>query len=1243
MKKLFTLMFVFLIGVTSLYAQTNCRDWNEYVDHKNTSSTGYYTLTAGTEELAAQTYHYSGPGNITDIRINGQIPAGIGGSFSATLKVSIYNVDANNRPTSTVSPSATQYLTWYFWQSSKTVHFGSGGIPVNNNFAVAVELIPYFSGQEFQVEYTGDGEGNNEDLPSVAGTATGGNWISTLPAKDGDLYIIPRMNHFITADFSASDTCNVAVNQSINFMDLSMMSTDRMFNTISLSGYTGNETLYHWDFGDASGTSTQQNPSYSYATPGVYMVTLTTTLDKWPMGGSACDDTKTLMISVGLDVTGTPTNLTCYNDNTGAIALTASGGDNSNYSYSLDGVTWQSSPNFTGLAAGTYSIYVQDGQGCMEAGSTVTLTEPAAIIIDAPISTTSATCGNTDGALLANASGGTGTLQYSLDNITYQASGSFSNLSGGSYTVYVKDANNCVTSANVAINNTSSPTLTLQSYTNVSCNGGNDGTITLIGSGGTGTLQYSIDGVTFQSTGNFTGVSAGTYTPIVQDAANCIGSLQCVSSCDVVITEPDAIDFSLSQIPTLCNGSSDGQIDVLGAIGGTGTLAYSVDGVNFQSGTHFTGLSAGLYTVTVKDVPGCIYTDTITVTEPDAIVVTITSTVDLSCFESHDGEITATATGGIGNYSYSLDGVNFFPSGDFFSLESGLYTITVQDRNGCTGTTTTTLNQPAEITATVTTGNSTCGNANGTILVVASGGSGSGYTYSIDGGVTSNGTGSFSGLVDSTYLVLVIDGSGCEEVFTAIVSDSDGPVIVAYTSTDVTCNGGNDGSITITSVTGGTGTIEYSVDGGPFQASNVLSGLSAGQHIVVIRDANGCTGEITVTLTEPSAFTIVLTGTNINCNGGTDGSITVSAAGGSGALAYSIDGINFQSTTVFNNLPAGNYVVTVKDAGQCTGTAFITLTEPDEIDLWIGLLNVTCYGGNDGAITVSATGGTGTIEFSLDGTNYQASGSFGNLTSANYVLFARDANGCIKTANITITQPSELIMSSTVSDVSCAGGDDGVIDITITGGTIPYTYNWSNLATTEDIFNLVAGSYSVIVLDANSCAVNDNFTVTEPSNPIIINGTVTDASGPTISDGSIDVTVTGGTAPYTYEWSNNDVTEDISFLAAGVYVIIITDANGCSHTASFIVSFSVGISELADENAISIYPNPAKDMIFIELGEKDKADRFVLIDMTGKIVYEEAPNSNKFEVDVKFLADGLYFASIYQGDNIITKKVVINR
>jgi hypothetical protein len=1240
MKKFTFMVLGLLAGATGSFAQ--CLDWNEYVDHKNVSGTGYHTLEVGQEEYAAQTYHYSGPGEIRRIEIEGDYDEDLPwwGNY-IYLQIGVYNVDANNRPTTPIW-TTTDY--WSKYEMSNTYNLSES---VNDDFAVVVRIMPSSynpNGKQFKVMMTGAGEGNNEDLSSTAGTSTGGNWISLLPGDDYDFYMIPRMQHLPEADFSVTKECNVAVGETLTFSDNSDFSQDPMFNTITLGGYTGSETLYHWDFGDGQ-TSTMQNPTHSYSNPGVYTVELTTTIDTWPMGGDVCTDTKSVEISVGLEVNGSPTHLSCNGDGSGEIAFAGAGGAG-NYEYSIDGSNWHSSP-ITGLDAGTYSIWVRDDLGCVESGNAVTVNEPTAVSIAEPVVTT-ATCGNADGALTFSASGGTGAITYSIDGSNYQSAGTFSNLSAGGYTLYAKDANGCEEMAHAVVTSTDSPDLTLQSYTTVSCNGGNDGSITLIGSGGTGALEYSIDGgQTFQASGSFTSVSAGTYAPLVKDAAGCIGQLDCgfsIISCGTVtITEPEELNFAFETTPTSCNNGTNGSIEVTLVTGGTGNATYSLNGTNYQSNSTFNNLSAGSYSVYTKDAAGCVATLIANVDEPSAIAISVDNVIDLSCFESGDGEIHVSATGGVGEYEYSLDGGDFISASDYTDLDAGTYSIVVSDANGCQANTSATVNQPTEIQAAITEGASTCGNATGTILAVANGGSGSGYSYSLDGGSTTNGTGSFSSLAGGDYIIWVEDGDGCVNVFDAQVADSDGPTIGGTATTDVSCFGGDNGTIEITSMATGTAPFQYSVDGGAQQSSNILTGLDAGDHTVLIEDAAGCLVDVTLTINEPSAIVVTLNGTDASCFGGDDGAITAAAGGGTGALAYDLNGGGFVSTSTFDDLTAGNYIVTVKDALQCLGSASITIGEPTEIDLTVAYLDVTCNGADNGQISATATGGTGTIEFSLDQSAWTTNGQFIDLPGDDYFVYARDANGCIVQEALTIDEPHALLLVGQVSDVSCAGGDDGVIDLTVTGGTPGYMFQWSNFQQSEDAFNLSEGTYTVDVMDANGCLASDSYIVDEPSNPIIVNGTVTNASSGTGSDGTVDITVTGGTPPYTFAWSNGATTEDLSQLSPGVYVVTVSDANGCESTTSYTVNFTVGLDENGEEFTLSVYPNPASNVVNIELSNDVIADQLVILDISGKVVYNEIPQNSDVEIDVAFMAEGVYFVNIYAGKEVITKKLVINK
>lgn len=1234
MKTKFVLLFaMFLIGFYNLNAQNSCSDIGRYVNSKNTGQTGLFTLELGDEEEAAQTYRYSGPGVVNGVRVYGNFPAPIGG---VPLAVTFYNVDAAGRPTSAVQ---TVNTTWWAGQHNAPgyidVTFPGGGVYASANFALGVRVRSAFPwGGIFRVGYTGDGEGLGEDLASVAGTSTGFNWTSAKNnfAKDGDFYIEPRITHFITSAFTVNNKC-VSAGQTVSFTNTSSVTKDPMFNQILAQGYSGGQALFTWSFGDGSPVSNAVNPTHTYTAAGVYTVTLTTKIDGW---NSDCNDVFTTQISVGLTASApTVTNLTCFGSNNGSATANVAGGAQP-YTYSLTGgddAFYQSSSTFGSLTAGSYTMYVKDNVGCVKTVG-FTVTQPSAIVFSSIVPTT-ADCGNSNGAITVTATGGSGSIQYKLNDGNYQSSGSFSNLSAGAYTITAKDANNCTGATLVSINNVSAPVLSLLSSTSVSCNGGSDGSIVVIGNGGVGTLQYSLNGDDFQTSGTFSNVPAGIYPVTVKDATGCTRVLT------VTITEPAPLSISAKGVATSCNGGNDGRIEVVAASGGIGTLTYSLNGVNYQSGTVFSGLVPNNYTVYVRDIAGCTATTSVTVGQPAIIGIT-TFITNASCNGFNNGSITVIATGGTGKYMYSIDGVNYQPTNVFSELSARNYSVYVKDQNNCVIVKLNNfVTEPTKVEGVATTGSSTCGNNNGSILVSASGGSGNGYQFSLDG-INYNSTGLFNNLGAGTYYILILDDASCGTIIAATIEDLDGPSIVGVSSTNISCNGGNDGTITINSVTGGTGQITYSINGSTFQTSNVFTGLTAGTYTIVVRDVNGCTGSVSRTLLEPNAIVINTTATDATCFGGNNGAIQVVASGGAGTLAYSIDfGLTYQSSSVFSGLNAGTYVVVVRDAGGCLNNQSIRINQPAKINISVGVLNVTCRNAADGAIAVTAWGGTGALQYSLDGTTYQSSNVFTGLSGGAYIVRVKDANNCVEFQNTLVVEPALLKAVGTTSNVSCAGGNNGVIDLTVSGGTLPYNFIWSNSATTEDNFNLSEGTYTVYISDANGCLFSDDYSITEPANPIIVNGVVADATDSLTLNGAIDITVTGGTSPYTYAWSTGATSQDVSGLAAGNYSVTVKDVNNCVTSNSFTVAGYTSVAEISViKNSTSLYPNPASNFTVVE-AVGFEINTVQVYDLTGRLVFESTPNTSKENINTAEFTNGMYYVRIGVNNNFITKKLEI--
>lgn len=1210
-------------------------DLNGFVNYKNSIvGTGAYQLQNGFEEKASQTYNYSGPGKIISVRVSGYCP--VGGSIGGVpLKIGVYNVDASGKPTTQIT---SRNDVWWSYHSNTNGYMDitfPSGVNVNNRFAVSVEIINAFPyGNIFSLKYSGNGEGGGQDLASLSGTSTGYNWASAKNSfnKDGDFYIVPIMAHTNSPSFTANSNCS-AINGVITFTNTTQMTKDSMFNKIALLNYTGTNKFYSWNFGDGSSISNLINPSHTYTAGGVYTTTLTSTIEGW---AGICSKSYTSSVSVGLAVNSASiVNVNCYGGNNGSFSAIGQFGA-APYSYSKNGTTWQSGTAFTNLTAGSYTLYIKDSKGCLNT-TLVNVSQPTGISINT-ILTTNASCGTNTGAFTSSVTGGVAPLSYKLDFGTYGSTGNYTNLSAGPHFFTVKDANGCTTSTLVIINSLTGPTLLFPNITNVSCNAGNDGSITLSSFGGTGLIQYSIDGgTTFQTSGIFSAISAGSYTCVVKDNAGCMNHLH------VTVSQGPVLSIALSSIQSLCNGSNDGQINA-SSTGGTGIRNYSLNGTTYQSGSNFSGLSAGTYTVFVKDATSCIKTQTVVVNQPTILTTSLTA-IAATCFGIENGSISVSSLGGNGAYVYSINGGEFTEINSFDNLPTGTYTVVTEDANMCSFSSTISINQPAQITATVNTTNSTCGSNNGIIQALASGGFGSGYQYSLDG-ISFFGSGVFSSQGPGTHFIVINDGTGCSTTVSGAIISAGGPTITTSSSQNISCHEGFDGSITINSVIGGTGVLNYSKDGITFQASNVLTGLSAGTYFVQVKDANSCIATVSVTLTQPNAFLIAPIASSVSCHGSATGSATIAASGGAGFLAYSLNGgFTYQSGTTFNSLTSGTYTVTVKDAANCTGTSEFTIYQPKRpILIFTGALNATCYGSNDGEISAYATGGVSPYLYSINGTTYSTLNTFTSLVgNTNYVIYVKDGNNCVETSTTFISEPLLINVSSTASNISCASGNNGIINLNVTGGVSPYYYQWSNGSTSSSNSNLAAGAYSVTVNDYNGCESIQTYTLTQPLTPLIVNGVVLDATMLTSLDGSVDVTMNGGTAPYFYSWSNGATTEDLSGLNPGTYMVTITDSKGCTTSNTFIVGFSTGLANIQITTSdVKIYPNPANDYATIE-AVGYKIDKIELVNLLGQTIFITEVNASSIRFSTSDLTNGTYFVKIISDTNTITKKINISK
>ncbi|NJN77567.1 MAG: hypothetical protein HC803_03950, partial [Saprospiraceae bacterium] len=723
------------------------------------------------------------------------------------------------------------------------------------------------------------------------------------------------------------------------------------------------------------------------------------------------------------------TNATNCNVNDGTITITASSTQGA-VEYSIDGGSfWSQSGTFTGLTAGTYQIRVRNIDGtCTVSNADITITTPTAPAITNVTPTDPSNCGVNDGTIVITATAGSAATQYSIDGgVNWQSSNTFNNLSAGTYNVFVRNTGNTCTVAYasnpVVLGAPNAPQITNVSSTNPTNCGVTDGTITITATGGSGSYQYSIDGgTTFtNTTGIFTGLTGGTYQIRVRnDNATCVVSYQNITLIDKI--SPIIANVASTNV-TNC-GVIDGTITIT-ASSAQGAVEYSINGGTSwsQSGT-FTGLTAGTYQIRVRNIDGtCTVSNTdVIITAPVQPAITNVVPVNPSNCGVSDGTITITATGS--NLRYSIDGGTNWQAGNIFSsLGAGTYNVAVRYANGTCVTLNptnpvilTAPNAPS-ITNVFSTNPTDCGVTDGTITIQATGGTAP-LQYSINGGANWQASNNFTGLAGGSYQIRVRNANGSCEVSSTDVTliNKISPVIASVASTNVTNCNVTDGSITITA-SSAQGSIEYSINGGTtWQPSNVFTNLTAGTYQIRVRNIDGSclTSNPNVVITAPvaPAITNVAPANPSNC-GVNDGTITVTATAGTGATSYSIDGgQNWQASNTFNGLAAGTYNVQVRNSnGSCVvvnASNPIVLTAPNAPSITnVSSTNPTDCGTANGTVTITATGGSGSLEYSIDsGATWQSSNTFTGLSAAanNPIeVLVRNDNGTCTVSYPTIT------------------------------------------------------------------------------------------------------------------------------------------------------------------------------------------------------------------------------------------------
>ncbi|MGD1847719.1 MAG: PKD domain-containing protein [Salibacteraceae bacterium] len=853
-----------------------------------------------------------------------------------------------------------------------------------------------------------------------------------------------------------------------------------------------------------------------------------------------------------------------------AAALASGAGGTVPYTFLWDtAANLQSTAIANNLAAGSYRVMVTDSNGC-EALDSINIAQPTPLVLNL-INTINVSCfGGADGSATVNASGGTAPYNYLWDAAAANQTAAFATtLSAGNYQVTLTDTNSCDTSITVTISEPGLLIPQVDSLRNVSCFGGNDGQVTVLGTGGTTPYTYQWDAATGNQTGPMAiNLAAGTYAVTVTD------SLGCDSIISITVAEPNALTASIGTLThVFCFGGSSGSASVL-AGGGTAPYAYQWDtAAGLQTAALAGGLTVGNYAVTVTDSLGCQADTLAVILEPPPLVVSVGNVVNVDCAFGANGAATAVASGGTPGYSFTWDAnTGGQTTAMAVGLLAGTYQVTLTDSNGCDALDSVTINAPAPLTATITNPvNVSCFGGNDGQASVIPGGGVQPYTFSW-GLNSGNQTGTFAtGLVAGTYILTLVDSNGCSTSDSVVLTEPSllsAPVTVLN---NVSCFGGSNGNAAVNPVGG---TLPYTYlwsTGTGSQTTDTAVGLAFGSYLVTVTDSLGCDTVQQVVISEPPLLTVQVTNFNdISCFGGNDGSITALAQGGTPAYSYQWgSGTGNQTGTLANNLPIGNYNLTVTDSLGCTNTLNQQLSQPAPFQATItGFSNVSCFGGTDGWAVVQGLGGTlpYSISWGINSGN-QSSDTATNLGVGTYVAVLTDSLGCNASDTIALTAPNPLSSLLGSLPVTCFGGSDGQVAASVSGGTLPYTYQWSGAAAsspTAIVNGLPEGTYTLVVTDSQGCQITDSLSILQAS-PIDLS-VEPDAIICVGTNYQITAGATGGNGGYTFTWDQGlgaGNTHTVSPNQTTLYTVTVVASTGCSGGQDTV---EIQVKNLANDN-----------------------------------------------------------------------------
>ncbi len=865
------------------------------------------------------------------------------------------------------------------------------------------------------------------------------------------------------------------------------------------------------------------------------------------------------------------TSPSCFNTNDGSVFVNAIGVGTGPFTYQINSDPPQGNGIFSGVPAGDHVIILMDVDGCSD---TLDVNVPALDPITIDIVADSVDCnGTATGGAAATGMGGAGNFNYAWNTTPLQTfTQSISGVAAGDYIVTATDGNGCQLEQMVTIGEPTAITA-MVTTTNVACNSGDDGSAMATPSGGTGTYTYSWSNGQTTATANT--LTAGTYTVTIMDAN------QCQIEVTEVISEPTGMTLNANIDNVNCFGDSSGNID-LEVIGGAVGYTYLwSDNATTQDQLN---IAADTYCVTVTDGNLCSIDTCFTITESPVLTLTLAATSTTCIGNNMDGTATAFAQGGSGsNYSYVWN--NTQTTSTAIDLIPDNYCVTVTDGLGCTAVDCIDVSNPdAIVIDSIVAIDVLCNGENsGFAEVFVSGGDGN-FTY-----LWSDQLAQFSNpansLAQGTYTVTITDGAACTATASIVVNEP--AILTAVISpTDVNCFNGNDGEA-LANPSGGVEPYNYAWNSLPGQFEQTATNLPTGGYIVTVTDNNGCTAIASTQIDEPAtAVSTIVTQDFQGCADQNNSILLAIPSGGTGTnYTYVWDNAPVSNANTATNLDDNTtYTVTVTDVNGCEITASLENNDLDPIDVNIIQIPPTCNGNSDGQIGVNfVSGGLPGMNGTLTDYNYSWSNNISNvlnpnLTAGTYTVLVTDIQGCTSQNEVNLTEPVAIEATANIIDASCFGLGNGEVEVNSNTNITGYQWDTNtNNQLTQTATNLAAGTYFVTLTDDNDCTASTSFEVGEPT-PLDVDFVTEDNPCAGDNIGTIMTTVTGGTAGYTYSWSNTDTTNIFSSidqnpidLFANLYTVTITDSNGCEQIDSVIVDSPEPLWAQVDADSVTCF------------------------------------------------------------------------